>query len=197
MRLEVAKNLMEFFRERIARVRRQRNIQLMEMTEFYLVNLLSEAIETKKIFLTRGTQKMDEPLALICGRALASPSENERFALLKQVGDRSLYVSGFFGESLARRAIDIDYFISMGEVAYNFVSAMADERQPNRGLHEVFEELSKKFACLVDLISEISEATGITSDQDLLRLYERWLATKSQRLLTRLQEKGLIPGGMA
>jgi hypothetical protein len=184
MRLQRAKNLMEFFREKVHWVRRRQNIQLTEMTEFYVVNLLSEAIDSRKMI-------SDEPLALMVGRALSAPNETERFRIFKQVGDRSLYISGFFGESLARRAIDLDYFISMGELAYRFVSSMAEERR--RSSPELFAELSEKFAPLVDLLSEISESTGITSDTEILRLYERWLQTKSDRLLHLLSEKGIIP----
>ncbi len=83
MYLETAKNLMEFFRDKVRKIRRRQNIQLMEMTEFYLVNLLSEAIRA---------EGLDEPLALIYGRAIQNPSETEQFKLFKQVGDRSLYV---------------------------------------------------------------------------------------------------------
>lgn len=184
MYLETAKNLMEFFREKVKWVRCRQNIQLMEMTEFYLVNLLSEAIQA---------EGLDEPLALIYGRAIQSPSETEQFKLFKQVGDRSLYVSGFFGDSLAKYAVDIDYFISMGELAYSFTSSISEDQHPHRGLSGLFAELSQKFVRLVDLISEISESAGITSDQDLIRLYERWLATKSGRLLELLRDQGIIP----
>jgi hypothetical protein len=179
MRLEYANNVMAFFHERVQRVRRQQNIQLTEMTEFYVVNLLSEGVETRKLI-------WDEPLALMYGRALETPDQRERFRLFKLVGDRSLYVSGFFGESLANRSIDLGYFISMGELAYRLVSSLSKERQ-------LFAELAREFVRLVDLLSEISESAGITSDQDVLRLYERWLQTKSERLLRLLSEKGIIP----
>jgi hypothetical protein len=186
MKTELARNLMEFFRERVRKVRTSRHIQLAEITEFYLVNLLSEGIDVRRI-------PTEEPLALVYGRALQSPDRNERFSLMKQVGDRSLYVSGFFGDALSRTAVDIDYFIAMGTLAYNFVSSAAEGRNPDRGFAEMFGELSEKFARLVDLLAEISESTGITSNQDLLRLYERWLATRSERLRKLLAEKGIAP----
>jgi hypothetical protein len=45
----------------------------------------------------------------------------------------------------------------------------------------------------VDVLAEISEKASLTSDSDLLRLYERWLATKSVTLLEKLREKGILP----
>ncbi|MFH1263322.1 MAG: hypothetical protein V1495_07780 [Pseudomonadota bacterium] len=177
---------MEFFRESVQRVRRKRQIQLTEMSEFYLVNLLSEAVDTRK-------NPPDEPLALTYGRAMGTPSIGERFTLMKQVGDRSLYVSGFFGDALSRMAVDVDYFIAMGVLAYDFVSSLAEEKKPDRGVAEMFEELSGKFAKLVDLFAEISASSGLTSDADLLRVYERWLATRNDRLRELLLEKGILP----
>jgi hypothetical protein len=109
------------------------------------------------------------------------------------VGDRSLYVSGFFGDSLSRRAIDLGYFISMGELAYAFVASLAEGRRTQRNRPELFADLSRNFARLVDLLSEISESSGISSDGDVVRLYERWLQTKSERLLHLLSQKGIHP----
>lgn len=179
---------MEYFHEKVRKVRRRQKIELTEMAEFYLVHLLSDTVGTKDWV-------QGEPVALLYGRALEAPDAKEQFRLFKEVGDRSLYVSGFFGDSLSRRSVDIDYFISMGGLAYNFVSAMAESKHRSNVHPEIFAELSEKFARLVDLLSEISESAGILSDQDVVRLYERWLKTKSNRLLKILSKKGIIPVG--
>jgi hypothetical protein len=187
MRVDVNASLVEFFRNEVERAQQNQKVKLLEDTQFYLVNLLTTAIETNAIFISENAGHVDEPLALIYGRAMAAETWLERFQLLKKIGDRSLYVSGFFSDSLNRKSIDIDYYIAMGGTAYNFVSQVARDRQ------EVFNELSAKFTKLVNLISEISEAVGMTNDQDLLRLYERWLQTKDDRLRERLKDKGILP----
>ncbi len=172
---------MEFFREGIMRAQRRANLPLREDTQFYVVNLLSE-------FLAAG--KLEEtPLALIYARAVQTENPNEQYQLLKQIGDRSLYVSGFFPDSLKRRVVNIDYYIGMGERAYASVSSIS------RGVlfADTFEELAEKFHRLVDLISDVSESAGVTSDRDLLRLYERWLMTKSERLSEKLRQEGIEP----
>lgn len=193
MHLETKQSLLEFFRQKVEEVQQKQNIPLMEVTQFYLVNLLAEALETQKLLLSGPEENQDEPLALTYARAVSAQNQNQRFQLLKNIGDRSLYVSGFFSDSLQRKVVDIDYYISMGEQAYNFMSSIIKDDHRTKLFPEVFTELSKKFARLVDLIAEISESSGITSDQDLLRLYERWLHTKSERLLYRLKEEGITP----
>ena len=42
----------------------------------------------------------------------------EQRARLRYLGDFSLFTSGFFSDSLSRRAVDVDYYVSMGEFAY-------------------------------------------------------------------------------
>ena len=51
-------------------------------------------------------------------RAAAS----EQRARLRNLGDFSLFMSGFFPDSFRRRVVDVDYYVSMGEYAYGSLS---------------------------------------------------------------------------
>ena len=53
--------------------------------------------------------------------------------------------------------------------------------------------MSKKFAAFVEVLSEVSERTSLTSDSDLLRLYEKWMRTGSKRNGDLLAENGIVP----
>jgi hypothetical protein len=44
-----------------------------------------------------------------------------------------------------------------------------------------------------DLLSEVSEATRLTDNRSVLRLYERWLQTGSRRAAVLLAERGIAP----
>ena len=188
MRLDTA-SLTEFFREGISEAQERQKVALSGEAQFYVVNLLVGFFRTEKLFDGASGEHRDEPLALTYARALEAEGPNERYVLLKDIGDRSLYVSGFFPESFRRKMIDIDYYIAMGERAYAYVSSITTRDV----FSEMFGELSEKFPRLVDVIGEVSEASGVTSDRDLLRLYERWLATKSGRLLEKLKNEGILP----
>ena len=179
------KSAHEWFREMVGDALAQRQLRVQEVTEFYLVNLLAGFLEKERLFVEEpdGTVTA-EPLALILLRALAS-ERRARAAQLKRLGDTALFVSGFFGDSLARSRVDVDYYIAMGERAYG---ALAESE---RGLDALYEELSGRFGDFVDLFAEIAELSDLRSNRGLVRLYERFLATRSERVAKILRDRGV------
>ena len=99
-----------------------------------------------------------------------------RVDLLKRLGDTSLYISGFFGDSLKKKIVDIDYYAQMGGVAY---AALADEESANI-YSPVYKDFSRRFLEYVDVLTYISQQSFVQSDEDLLRLYDRYMATGSK-----------------
>ena len=83
--------------------------------------------------------------------------------------------------------MDIDYYMQLGERAYGSL-AHSDE-----ALGDVFDELADKFAPMVDVLAEVSEQTALTSNADVMRLYERWLRTGSRRSGSQLVARGIVP----
>ena len=66
-----------------------------------------------------------------------------------------------------------------------------DARAPT--VSAVFAELSSKFPQLVDVLTEISEMSGLKSRSDLLRTYELWQKTGSERARKQLRRAGIVP----
>ena len=97
-------------------------------------------------------------------------------------------MSGFFADSFRRRSVDVDYYKSMGEYAYGSLSRADDD-----AFAEVFGELARRFVGYMDVLADISERTALTSTADVLRLYEKWLRTGSERDGRRLVECGVLP----
>jgi len=95
----------------------------------------------------------------------------------------------FFQDSLNRKIVDVDYYIGMGEAAYRAVASREDSQQMQR----TYEELSEKFHKFVDVLAEISDKTSPKTETDLLRMYDVWLRTKSERAARALQQAGVIP----
>ncbi len=184
-RIVIGKSAHEFFREMLADALSHRRARVQEVTEFYLVNLLAGFLEKERLFVEQpdGTVTV-EPLALILLRAVEA-DRRERAAQLRRLGDTALFVSGFFGDSLARSLVDVGYYISMGERAYG---ALAESE---RGGAHPFEELSDRFGEFVDLFAEIAELSDLRSNRGLIRLYERFLVTRSERVAQRLRDRGV------
>jgi hypothetical protein len=178
--------LNEFFHEAVSTAMRNQGVESTEHAEFYLVNLLA------------GFAKApidDQPLALQLAEAtLATPEERARH--LRIVGDRSLYVSGFFEGSLSRRLVDVDYCIRLGGTAYRQLADLpAARREPGVPSVDVFRELAAKFARFVDVLAEVSEWGAVSSDAGVLALYERWVRTGSAWIERRLRARGVLFDG--
>jgi hypothetical protein len=168
-----------YFKEQVEGALARQRVEAGELTSFYVVNLLAG-------FLRRPAGD-DEPLALQLARAIDRGGAHQR-AGLKQIGDLSLFLAGYFADSLRRRLVDVDYYAAIGGFAYASLS-----RTETDSFSSVFAELAEKFITFTDVLSEVSERTWCTSNGDLLRLYEKWLQTGSRRSGQLLLEHGVVP----
>ena len=129
----------EYFKKLVEDALAHQGIVAGELTAFYVVHLLAE-------FLRRPADEA-EPLAVKLARALDSAGEQQR-ATLKEVGDVSLFISGFFADSLQRKLVDVDYYVSIGGCAYTALS-----RRETDTFSPVFAELAENFATFVDVLT--------------------------------------------
>jgi hypothetical protein len=184
-----APSLIEFFREHIRTALSHQKIDAPQGVEFYLVNLLREKVQTKRLFETPPEGFREEPLAFLYCRAIQA-DETQRILLLRRLGDFSLYITGFFPASLTRQLVDISYYIQMGESAYGDLSSLLAR---HAAFSEIYADLARRFTSYVDILSEVSEKSAFKRDSDLLRLYETWLKTGSKRARQLLSEEGILP----
>ena len=180
----------EYFKEVVEMVMARQGFRTSELSSFYLVQLLDDFVDLDRRF-TQAEVEVDTTLAeLLCG-AIASQGDR-RFARLKLTGDVALFVSGFFSDSIARRRVQLDYYVRMGGYAYGRAARLSPDDAAS-----VFHELSAKFGRFVDVLNEVSEESSLTDAAGLLRLYERWLQTGSKRSEIRLRQEGILLGTSA
>jgi hypothetical protein len=173
----------EYFREMVEKALEHQHVSSGELTTYYLVNLLAG-------FALRRRSVPDDdgrPLGVQLLEALEQGGA-AKTAQLKDVGDRTLFISGFFADSLKRQLADVDYYVALGVHAYVALSYQSDST-----VAPVFAELGRKFVSFVDVLGEVSEQSALTSNHDLLRLYEKWLRTGSRRDGQLLVERGIVP----
>jgi hypothetical protein len=173
----------EYFRELVETAMQYQHVKAHEQTSFYVVNLLAGFVYPDQ----RARPREDDPLGIRLVTALHADGIAQRDGL-RHVGDRALFVSGFFSDSLHRSQIDIDYYNHLGAYAYGSLARLG---HPAFG--GVFDELASKFTAFVDVLSEVSERTALTSNADILRLYEKWLRTGSPRSADLLSARGIVP----
>jgi hypothetical protein len=184
-----AQSSLEYFKECVESACERQKLRPQPLTSYYLVSLLGEFTHVGRSAAAEAMLS-NEALGLRLARALQSGGTDQRNGL-KQVGDASLVISGFFSDSLRHSLVDVDYYVSLGGYAYGSLGAIDDVLSP------IFFELSEKFAAFVDILSEVSERSSLTTDADLLRLYEKWVRTRSPRNGSLLAEKGIVPNEAA
>lgn len=177
----------EFFKEQVEAACDRQHLHPQPLTSYYIVSLLAQSVHRGA---NRTSVGAPEPLAIKLLRAINSGGSSQRLGL-REVGDASLFISGFFSDSLRRGLVDVDYYVSLGGYAYRSLVSSDDTLSP------IFEELSHKFVAFVDVLADVSARTSLTNDADLLRLYEKWVRTGSRRNSDLLVEKGIVPNASA
>jgi hypothetical protein len=177
------RSLTEFFRELLRSAMHSQAVRSSEETEFYLVKLLEG-------FAHAESGWFDRPLALDYLESFHGPLP-DRVGKLKRVGDTALFVSGVFMESLHRKLVSSDYYAQLGCAAYGHLAVMSSGVGAVRG--GLFAELSDRFADFVRVLAEISFRDLFRGDIHTLRVYTRWMYTRSERDARWLLRHGIIP----
>ncbi len=179
----------EFFNEAVNSACDSRNVKADPLVKTYLVHLLQFYIATENLFdeVDSSGRRQRETLAEMFLKA-ARAEPRTRIELLKKVGDSSLYISGFFGDSLQRKVVDVDYYAGMGGTAYATLAECVREDSAT----QVYKEFADRFTVFVDVLTHISTHALVKSEENILRLYETYARTGSDYAREKLLEKGLI-----
>ncbi len=169
----------EFFHKAVLDALERAQVKATTATECYLVSLLG-TFATSKI--------TDEPLSLKLVRTSDDPAA--RLQALKEVGDTSLYLTGFFRPSLQGKLVDPEYYIDLGGAAYRELS---QRLHGPSAIGEMYSELSAKFPRFAEVLNEVSKQVDFTGG-DLVKLYQQWLTTRSEWVERRLRSLGIIVG---
>jgi hypothetical protein len=179
----------QHFTEVLQEACKERKIKSFPLLETYLVHLLKHYLNSKNLFSPLqddSTEKIPQTLAEMYLTAMnTEPPKNKE--IMKALADRALYVSGFFGDSLQRKIVDIDYYADIGSAAYHNLATWTKEDT----VATIYKTFSAKFFDYVEVLSYISEKSAIQTDQNVLRLYERYIKTGSELAREKLTSMGI------
>jgi hypothetical protein len=187
------RNLEDFFRTSIDDVMTRQCVDVDPHATHYVVNLLTLYSRSEELYEDDGETYGLRPLALMMADAADAASTEQRNYSLQRIGDVALFIAGFFAESLAHKPVDIDYYITMGGNAYGSLSEEVRGTFRGNTFAPIYRELAIKFQVLVDVLNEVRDAARHESDVDLLRTYEIWMKTGSQRARQLLRQNGVVP----
>ena len=192
-RVMQVRNLQEFFRTSIDDVVAKKQVDIDPHAAHYVVNMLTLFSRSDELYEDDGEVYGLRPLALMLADAADAETVEQRNYLLQRIGDVALFVSGFFADGLAARAVDLDYYIHMGGNAYGSLSEEVRGTFRGNAIAGVYRELAAKFHVFVDVLNEIKDGSRDATDVDLLRTYEVWLRTGSRRAESILRQQGVVP----
>lgn len=189
-------NLTEYFRESVGWAIDKQRVEVDPHAAHYVVNLLSLFSRSDEFYEDDGESYGLRPLALMMADAADAGSAAERNSSLQRIGDVALFVSGFFADSLATKLVDLDYYIHMGGTAYGSLSEEMRGTTRGAAFSDIYRELAAKFQVFVDVLNEVRDGARSDSDINLIRTYDVWLKTGSQRALGLLRQSGIVPIGV-
>jgi len=186
-------SISSYFHDVVEDALKARRVDATEMASTYLVALLTDFARPD----VRAGQALDRPVSFLLDEALHTPDAAERFERLRSLGDGVLYSCGFFGDHFEAKGVEQSYLVGIGSVAYGGASSML--RVPSEDAArrlDIYRELADKFTSFVGVFAEIADSTAaqaVAGSRDLLKVYERWLKTGSDRLALALTSHGLVP----
>ena len=186
-------NLCDYFRTSIDDVIAQQGVELDPHATHYVVNMMTLFSRSEELYEDDGETYGLKPLALMLVDATDAASAEQRNQKLQRIGDVALFISGFFVDSLANKAVDIDYYIHVGSNAYGSLSEETRRTFRGRAFADVFRELASNFQILTDVLHEVRDSARPDSDANLLRIYEIWRKTGSRRAEKLLRQQGVVP----
>lgn len=194
MAIVTSASVHDFFAESVDDALRERSVDASSAARAYLIGILADQAKPER----RVDQALGRPLALLLADAVSTTEPAERFDRLRCLGDAVLYAAGFFRGHFGARGVDEAYVVRMGREAYGrarsvLVTGSAATGAPDA---DVFGELADGFGAFVRVFEDVADGTqamGATSSAGVLRLYERWLRTGSDKLASALGAQGIAP----
>lgn len=179
----------QYFAQAVEDAFEKRKIETYPQVSHYLVDLLERFVVVQNLY----DEKYDElgnpiPQTLAEMYMVAAAAEGQqRTEMLRKMADRSLYISGFFGDSLSRKVVDIDYYADMGGAAYEALALQSKADLQAK----IYRTFSKRFLDFVEVLTYISDSSQLKADQNILRLYDRYMRTGSELAREKLIELGV------
>ncbi len=189
MSTQLILNSHDYFSSLVEEAFNERKVKTYPQIQSYVVDLLKHHLFIENLYDEedangKKTRKTLAELFLQAGQE----SRTQRVGKMKLLGDRSLYISGFFSDSFQRKIIDIDYYVDMGRMAFESLSKDVSEDT----FSKLFRDISSQFLTLVDVLAFISQKANMTNDENILRMMDVYSKTGSSLVGEALVEKGIF-----
>jgi hypothetical protein len=177
----------EHFSTGIAREARDLSPPLSDEAVHYITQVLTHFSHSGNLFSRENNTHSLPTLALLYQKAHMAPSRQQRYTILRQLGDSALFLGALFFEHFAKKGINKDYFIGMGGGAYG---SLGDISIDNR---HIYYELAETFPKLLQVVANVCTKEFNYDANDIFSLLERWQQSRDSTLRKQLQAIGITP----
>ncbi len=195
--LVICSSLGAFFQDAVERAKENQGLEATDASAEYVAGLLETYSDADEMFGGEPGARTAPALADILADAIEEPTQQIRH--YRRLGDLALVVAGLFSDSLKRRAVDLRYYVNMGQSAYGVLADIMTQTRSGADFGMLYEELADTFRRWVEVLREISEDFKLTSPlskQPTAELIERLAhvgGTRRSEVGTALLHRGVLP----
>ena len=172
---------LDFFKVLVLEGLNQSGVQVSISVKDYLTKLLQFYVFSDHLFseVSSSGKKRIKTLAEMYLNSCTSTVNTKNN--LKELGDTSLYISGFCREYLKKKLVSVDYYIEMGQQAYETLADLHSQ--------ELFKEMSVRFKDLTFVLFYIRKHQS--SDPYVISLMDRYLDIGCSKSVEALNKEGI------
>lgn len=154
MPIITASGLDSFFYEELIAINKIAKCPLPQEFLFYSSRVLQKYSLSEKLYKVTEKGVQEKILGEMLLKANHKPKE-EKIRMLKEVGDMSLIISGYFAKSLDSKIVDRSYYKDLGKMAYSHIDGLSFNcmNMPNffKALETCFDIMSAHLNCLASI----------------------------------------------
>lgn len=148
-------SLQTFFFDELEKVNKKFQSPVSKEKIFYSSLVMDKFSQSKHFFEKDGDRFRDKILGVKLLEASHLP-KNKKKEMIKDVAETSLFICGFFSDSLNRKIVDISYYKDVGQTAYGMLDGMIPSFYD---IDSFYRSVSSQFETLAQLMKVVSEST--------------------------------------
>ena len=148
----LGESLQGYFFEELKKISDQSSRPLPQKMILYSSLVMSSMGESKKYFDTREGKVREKILGIKLMESNQMPVE-QRKRVLRDIGDTSLLLCGYFFKSVANKIVDIGYYQELGKTAYRWLDAIVPEMYDTVSFFKMIAEFFDDITAIISIIA--------------------------------------------
>ena len=153
-KLIVKKNLQGYFYDELQKFNKKSSIPLSNQIILYSSEIMERFGESKKYFTISGNGKIEEKtlgMKLLESSNLPNRTQARE---LQDIGETSLFLCGYFSESLNNKLLGVRYYEDIGRMAYGRLDYFTPKAYDVKSFYNLFANAFKRITLIINLFSK-------------------------------------------